>query len=138
MYSIIENIFSLSRNFVLIILIFICINSLIGYLSKKKFSALNLRYNTFGLVISVIQLIIGIMFYCTINWLNEYSHDNLNFIKKSDYKLLTISDLLINLTSVFLIFMGWSIHIRQFNSRKKFIRILIFYGLGFILLIRTV
>jgi hypothetical protein len=138
MYSIIENIFSFWRNFVLIILILICINSLMGYLSKKRFSTLNLRYNTFGLVISVIQLIIGIIFYLIINWLNEYSTDNLNYIKNSDYKLLSISGLLINLASVLFIFMGWSLHNRQFDSRKKFVRIFVFYGLGFLILIRTV
>jgi len=138
MYSIIQNIFSFWKNFVLIILIMICVNSLIGYLSKNVFSSRDLRYNTFGLVISVIQLIIGVIFYFIINWLNEDSPDNLNYIKNSDYKLLSIRGLLINLASVLFISMGWSLHNRQFDSRKKFVRVLVFYGLGLLMLIRTV
>ena len=118
MHSIIEEIFYFFKVFVQVILGMILISSLIGF-KKKKFSVSHLRYNTFGLVISFFQFAISIIFFITNNFLNQSLFNNIFF----------------GFLPVLFIFLGWTIHNKQFDDRKKFMSISIFYGIGLLLLI---
>ena len=96
----------------------ILIYSFGSFFLKKKFNSSHLRYNTFGLVISIIQLILGIIYI----FMNDPN------------KLLIMKSMIDVISPVLFIFMGWSLHNKQFDSRKKFLRIFFFYGIGFLLL----
>jgi uncharacterized protein YacL len=93
-------------------------NSVFKFLKKKTFNSNDLRYNTFGLIFLLIQSVIG-----TIYLFTSFSFELL-LIKKTVYII----------TPVLLVFLGWSLHKRQFESRKKFFRIILFYGTGLLLM----
>lgn len=101
-----------------IILAMILIYSLAGIFLKTRFNSNHLRYHTFGLTFSIIQLVLGIIFIFTFN----------------PFGFLIIKNIFSVITPILFIFLGWSLHNKQFDSRKKFIRIFIFYGLGLFLL----
>ena len=61
----IETIFYFWKIFVKIILIVVLISSLKSVFFKKQYNLNNLRYNTFAMVISVIQLLISLIYYFT-------------------------------------------------------------------------
>ena len=117
-FSIIETVFYFWTSFLQIILAMILIYSLAGLFLKTKFNSNHLRYHTFGLIFSIIQLILGIIFIFTFN----------------PFGFLLIKIIFSVITPVLFIFLGWSLHNKQFDSRKKFLRIFIFYGLGLFLL----
>ena len=117
-FSLIETIFYFWSSFVQIILVMILIYSFASFFLKKKFNSSHLRYNTFGLVISIIQLILGIIYI----FMNDPN------------KLLITKSMIDVISPILFIFMGWSLHNKQFDSRKKFLRIFFFYGIGFLLL----
>ena len=117
-FSLIETIFYFWSSFVQIILVMILIYSFASFFFKKKFNSSHLRYNTFGLVISIIQLILGIIYI----FMNDPN------------KLLIMKSMIDVISPILFIFMGWSLHNKQFDSRKKFLRIFFFYGIGFLLL----
>jgi len=112
---VIETIFYFWKIFVQIILIVVLISSLKSVFFKNQYNLNNLRYNTFAMVISVIQLLISLIYYFTTYEIN--------------YNLF--KPILKNITPALLIFLGWSIHNNQKKSKKKFLRIIIFYGIGF-------
>lgn len=117
-FSLIETIFYFWSSFVQIILVMILIYSFGSFFLKKKFNSSHLRYNTFGLIISIIQLILGIIYI----FMNDPN------------KLLIMKSMIDVISPILFIFMGWSLHNKQFDSRKKFLRIFFFYGIGFLLL----
>ena len=55
-------------------------------------------------------------------------------IKNSETRLYLIERPIANIISVILITIGWSLHTRQFDSSKKFLRITLFYSIGLIIL----
>ena len=59
-------------------------------------------------------------------------------MKNAESRLYLIEHPLINIIAIILITMGWSMHKRQSDSSKKFLRIGLFYGLGLIFLISRI
>ena len=114
MYSTTETIFFFWKNFVQIILIMILILSISNILLDKKYKLTHLRISTFGLIVSFIQFIMSLIF---------------GFLKiNRNFDLL--KNIMLSFLAVVFIFIGWSIHTRQNNSRKKHFRIFIFFFIG--------
>ena len=103
MYSTTETIFYFWKNFVQIILLMILILSTLNILLDKKYKALNFRINTFGLIISFIQFIMSLIF----------------SLLKINRNFDLLKNIILSFLAVVFIFIGWSIHTRQNNSRKK-------------------
>ncbi len=108
-----EYIINFWSNFVKIILTLIFVISIFGFFFKKIYNHNHLRYFTFGLVASLIQLFLSLL-----------------LLFSKDFGLLNFKKQIIYFGSVFLIFLGWKYHNNSGDSRKKFLRIIIFYGLG--------
>ena len=49
-----------------------------------------------------------------------------------------LPDPLINIISILLISLGWSVHKKQSDPGKKFLRIILFYGLGLLLVLMRI
>ena len=59
-------------------------------------------------------------------------------MKNPESRLYLIEHPLINIIAIILITMGWSMHKRQSDSSKKFLRIALFYGLGLLFLLTRI
>ena len=138
MYAILKTVHSYWAFLVLILLIGIVINSLIGRFSGRLFSSKDLRISLLGLIFSHIQLLIGFILYFVSPWFDQFSQLGMEIMKNPESRLYLIEHPLINIIAIILITMGWSMHKRQSDSSKKFLRIGLFYGLGLLFLLTRI
>tara|TARA_B100001113_G_scaffold132550_1_gene108564 strand:- start:1 stop:438 length:438 start_codon:yes stop_codon:yes gene_type:complete len=137
-YDVIKTVHSYWAFLVIIILTLIVINSIIAKFSGRAFNTKDLRLSLFGLIFSHIQLLIGLILYFTSPWFNQFYQIGMDLLKNAESRLYLIEHPLINIVAIILITLGWSLHKRQLDSSKKFLRIGIFYGLGLIFLLSRI
>ncbi len=138
MYAIIKTVHSYWAFFVLIILILAILNSIRGKVSGKDFGVKDLRISLFGLIFSHIQLLIGLILYFISPWFYQLSSMGMEVMKNAESRLYLIEHPITNILAIILITLGWSLHKRQSDSSKKFLRIALFYSLGLVLLISMI
>ncbi len=124
---------------VLAVLIFAFINALMGLLSKREFTMhKDLRISLFALILSHIQLLIGlILYFVSANGLNALQTSGMGGLN-SAARLLAVEHPFVNILALVLITMGWSKHKKKEASNAKFKTITIFYGLGLLLILSRI
>ena len=138
MYSILKTVHSYWAFFVLTILFIAILNSLIRMISKKSFNSTDLRISLFGLIFSHIQLLIGLILYFISPWFDQWSSLGMGVMKNNESRLYLVEHPITNILAIFFITIGWSLHKKQSESSKKFLRISLFYGFGYILLLSRI
>ena len=139
MFALIQKVHSFWAIFVLIILVIAILNSFIGRSKGNKFSVKDLRISLFALIFSHIQLLIGLIIYFASPWYDKW--DSLGIVKiMKDPKIrfYLVERPIVSIIAIALITMGWSMHIRQNLSSKKFLRIGLFYTLGLFLFLTVI
>ena len=137
-YDVIKTVHSYWAFLVIIILTLIVINSIIAKFSGRAFNTKDLRLSLFGLIFSHIQLLIGFILYFTSPWFNQFYQIGMDLLKNAESRLYLIEHPLINIVAIIFITLGWSLHKRQLDSSKKFLRSGMFYGLGLIFLLSRI
>lgn len=137
-YDVIKTVHSYWAFLVIIILTLIVINSIIAKFSGRAFNTKDLRLSLFGLIFSHIQLLIGFILYFTSPWFNQFYQIGMDLLKNAESRLYLIEHPLINIVAIIFITLGWSLHKRQLDSSKKFLRIGMFYGLGLTFLLSRI
>ena len=110
------------------------LNSLLGVFSKKSFKAFDLRITLFSLIFNYIFLIIGLFVFIS-NFLLLFWDSNNKFIVEQNHFLFYISTHLLNLLTILILTIGWSLHKKSKVSLKKFLRVLGFYSIGMIIIL---
>ena len=124
---------------VLLVLIYAVFNALMGKIKGKDFESKDLRISLFGLIFSHFQLLIGLMLYLVSPWFNQWSKLSVvNLMSNSQIRFYLIEHPSLNIIAIVLITVGWSLHQKQIDPGKKFLRIAIFYGLGLLLTITRI
>tara|TARA_A100001011_G_scaffold98077_1_gene103284 strand:+ start:4134 stop:4583 length:450 start_codon:yes stop_codon:yes gene_type:complete len=120
----------------LLVLIYAVFNALIGKIKGKYFESKDLRICLYGLIFSHLQLLIELILYFKSPWLNQWSKLGIvNVIFNSQIRFYLVEFPLVNIIAILLITLGWSVHKKQSDPGKKFIRIILFYGLGLLLML---
>lgn len=117
---------------VVIILIAAVINALIGYAGKKEYSAKDFRVSLFTLIVSHIQLLLGLILYFVSPRFSDWSELGGKVMSDSVSRLYLVEHPLINIIAIVLITIGYSKHKKKLTSSPKFKTILIFYTLALI------
>ena len=138
MYAVLKTVHSYWAFLVIITLTFIVINSVISKFSGRAFNTKDLRISLYGLIFSHIQVLIGLILYFVSPWFDQFSQLGMSIMKNAESRLYLIEHPLINIIAILLITLGWSLHKRQSDSSKKFLRIGLFYGLGLIFLLSRI
>tara|TARA_B100001113_G_scaffold230937_1_gene189672 strand:- start:681 stop:1115 length:435 start_codon:yes stop_codon:yes gene_type:complete len=138
MYNILKTVHSYWAFFVLTILFIAILNSLIRIISKKSFNSTDLRISLFGLIFSHIQLLIGLILYFISPWFDQWSSLGMGIMKNNESRLYLVEHPITNILAIFFITIGWSLNKKQSESSKKFLRISLFYGFGYILLLSRI
>lgn len=139
MYSLLKNIHSYWAYLVLLILILGILNAIAGKIKGKDFESKDLRLSLFGLIFSHIQLLIGLILYFVSPWFSQWSDlDVKGVMNDAQARLYLVEHPFTNILAIVLITMGWSLHKRQSDPGKKFLRIALFYGLGLLLLLSRI
>ena len=126
------------NQFVLFVLVAAIVNAFIGRYMGKEFSVKDLRISLFGLIFSHIQLLIGLILYFVSPWFDQWASIGIGVMKDPQTRLYLVEHPITNIQAIVLITMGWSMHKRQFESSKKFLRIILFYSLGLLLLLSRI
>ncbi|GMN09721.1 hypothetical protein MTsPCn9_17640 [Croceitalea sp. MTPC9] len=134
--EIIQNLHSYLAYVVLAILVLAVINAFMGWLGKKEFQFdKDLRISLFALILSHIQLLIGLVLYFTsANGLKAIQTLGMGGLN-APARLLALEHPFINIIALALITIGWSRHKKKMEDAAKFKSIAIFYGLGLLLIL---
>lgn len=113
---------------------FAIFNAFIGKSKEREFGAKDLRISLFGLIFSYIKLLIDLILYFLSPWFDKLRVFGMGMMKDAQTPLYLFEYPI----AIALITMAWSMQKRQVLSSKKFLRILLFYSLGLLLLIRRI
>ena len=139
MYSLLKNLHSYLAYLVLLVLILSILNAFIGKIKGKDFESKDLRLSLYGLILSHIQLLIGLILYFVSPWFNQWSNLGVGGVMKAaQARLYLVEHPFTNIIAIILITIGWSLHKRQSDPGKKFLRISLFYGFGLLLLLSRI
>ena len=138
MDSTIKTLHSYWAYLVIIILIAAVINALVGLFGKKEYGAKDFRVSLFTLIVSHIQLLIGLILYFVSPKFEQWSIMGSEVMKTAGVRLYLVEHPLINIIAIVLITIGYSKHKKKLTSISKFKTILIFYILGLVCLLSRI
>ena len=118
----------------LLLLVVTVLNSLIGWSSKKEFTAKDRKIALFGLIATHIQLVVGLILY----FVSPLGKAALGNVSDAALRLTSLEHPLTNIIAIILITIGWSKHKKATTSVAKFKCIAIFYGLGLLLILSKI
>ncbi|MBT8287101.1 MAG: hypothetical protein KJO00_03720 [Bacteroidia bacterium] len=136
MYTTLKYLHSYWAFMVLIVLIIAVVNAILS--RNKNYSEKSFRIALFGLIVSHIQLILGLVLYFLTPMFDLWNTMGGGVMKDANARLYLVEHPLVNIIAIVLITIGYSKHKKKEASDKKYKTILVFYGLGLILLLSRV
>jgi Na+/H+-dicarboxylate symporter len=133
-----KNVHSYWAYLVLAILIFAVVNAVIGVAKKKKFTDKDLRVGLFALIVSHIQLLIGLVWYFMSPWFSALTEDAGAVMKEKSLRLLAVEHPVMMILAIIFITIGWSKHKKRTTDNAKFKTFAIFYGIGLLLMLSKI
>lgn len=138
MYETVQILHSYWAYLVLLIVFLATINALVKFIGKKNFIDNDLRISLFALIVTHLQLLIGLVLYFV-------SPLGLNAIKQNGMGGLTsfarqmsVEHPFVGILAVILITIGFSRHKKRNTASGKFKTLAIFYTIGFILILSRI
>jgi len=139
MYETVQFIHSYWAYLVLFMLLIASFNAIIGFATNKEYSATNFRLALFTLIVSHIQLLIGIVLYFVTPYFKAWSTEGMGGVMKdSVLRLYNVEHPLIMIIAIALITIGYSRHKKKLTSRPKFKMLAIFYGFALIAMLSRI
>ncbi|XMO87703.1 hypothetical protein AAFN75_05320 [Algibacter sp. AS12] len=139
MYDVVKSLHSYWAYLVLVILTIAAINAIIKFLGDKEYEANDFRKSLFTLIVSHIQLLIGLVLYFVSPRLQLFSESGMGEIMKDSVnRLYLVEHPLINIIAVALITIGYSKHKKKLTSKAKSKMIAIFYTIALLLFLSRI
>lgn len=139
MYNTIQTLHSYWAYIVLLILILATLNALYKTFADKEYEAKDFRISLFTLIVSHIQLLIGLVLYFVSPRLSLFSESGMGEIMKDSVnRLYLVEHPLINIIAVALITIGYSKHKKKLTSPSKLKIIAIFYTIALVLFLSRI
>ncbi|WP_213520820.1 hypothetical protein [Nonlabens sp.] len=132
MYSILKSAHSGWAYLLLLVLLIAAINAISGYFGKKEFGNKDFSLALVGLIVTHIQLLIGLALYFTPENLGRWEGFEMS---NSPIRLLLIEHPLMMIIAVALLTIGYSKHKKKIVSNGKFKMLAIFYSLAFLVVL---
>jgi hypothetical protein len=134
MYQFIQKFHSGWAYVALLLLIIAVVNALLGFSSKKEFTARDRKIALFGLIGIHTQLLVGMILY----FVSPLGFRSLGQMADKALRLTSLEHPLINIIAIALITIGWSKHKKLVTSASKFKTFSIFYGIGLLLILSRI
>ncbi|MEZ7494767.1 hypothetical protein QO206_04675 [Leeuwenhoekiella aequorea] len=140
MYTTVQFVHSYWAYLALIILTITTINVLVSYFSGKEFGARDFRLALFTLIVSHIQLLIGIVLYFVspLGAKAIASEGMSAAMKDPNLRLYVVEHPLAMILTVVFITVGYSKHKKKLTSKPKFKLLAIFYTLALIVMLSRI
>ncbi|OGS81314.1 MAG: hypothetical protein A3G95_07880 [Flavobacteria bacterium RIFCSPLOWO2_12_FULL_31_7] len=110
------------------------INAFLGLSSKRNFTKNDRSLSLVALILSHIQLVVGLVLWVT----SPLGKDAMSQMSNAAMRLTAVEHPLINIIAIVLITIGWSKHKKEESSNGKFKKIGIFYGVGLLLILSRI
>lgn len=123
---------------VLVILLLAVVKAFIGLLAKKDYDAKAFRISLFTLIVSHIQLLLGLLLYFTSERFSLWSEMGGEVMSNSLARLYLVEHPLINIIAVALITIGYSKHKKKLTSTPKYKTIAVFYVIALVLFLSRI
>ncbi|AUC21462.1 hypothetical protein BTO15_04760 [Polaribacter sejongensis] len=123
---------------VLAILIFTVFNAITGVIKKRIFTDKDLRLGLFTLILSHIQLLIGLGWYFMSPWYKALKANGGEVMGDKAARLLAVEHPLMMIIAIVLITIGWSKHKKKTEDTAKFKTFAIFYGIALLLILSRI
>ena len=133
-YSIFQHLHSGFRYIVFLLVLVAIIQSLMGWLGKKRYTELNRKVNLFALISAHTQLLIGLILY----FLSPFVQFNSDTMKNSVTRYFTVEHWVGMIIAIALITIGHSKAKKIETSEGKHKTIAIFYIIAFLVIIGTI
>ena len=133
-----KNVHSYWAYLVLAILIFAVINAILGLSKKKQFTDKDIRIGLFALIVSHMQLLIGLAWYFMSPWFSALTEDTGAVMKEKSLRLLAVEHPVMMVLAIVFITIGWSKHKKKTKDSAKFKTFAIFYGIGLLLMLSKI
>lgn len=130
----IQSIHSTLAYAVLAVLVIAVINAFLGLSAKRNFSSNDRSLSLVALILSHIQLVVGLILWAT----SPLGKDAMSQMSNAAMRLTAVEHPLTNLIAIVLITIGWSKHKKEESSNGKFKKIGIFYALGLLLFLSRI
>jgi hypothetical protein len=134
MYEFIQKLHSGWAYLAFLLLVVAVVNSLIGLLSKKEFTAKDRKIALFGLASIHTQLLIGLILY----FVSPLGLSSLGQMSDKALRLTSLEHPIMNIIGITLITIGWMKHKKLTTSESKFKTFSIYYGLGLVLILSKI
>lgn len=138
MYETVQFIHSYWAYLVVIMLLIATFNGIIGFAANKEYSATNFRIALFTLIVSHIQLLIGIVLYFTSGNMARWEGGMSEVMGNDTLRLYLVEHPLMMIIAITLITIGYSKHKKKLTSRPKFKMLAIFYGIAFLVVLSRI
>ena len=123
----------------LIILIVAVVNAIIGLTANKEFKDKDLRISLFTLIVTHIQLLIGVLAFFTTSQFTFLKDKGMGAaMKEPEIRLVIMEHPLMMILAVVLITMGFSKHKSKTTDSAKFKTISIFYGVALLFVLSRI
>lgn len=123
---------------VLLMLLFAVVNAFMGISKKKNFTDKDVRIGLFTLIVSHIQLLIGLGWYFMSPAYKALKENGSEVMGNSASRLLSVEHPLVMIIAIVLITIGWSKHKNKTEDAAKFKTFAIFYGLALVLIVSRI
>lgn len=138
MYDIIKVLHSYWAYLVLLILVLATFNAIIKFFGNKEFHAKDFRISLFALIVTHIQLLLGLfLYFVSPNGLKNLTANGMGGLD-SYSRLLAVEHPFIGILAVVFITIGYSKHKKKLTSRAKFKMLSIFYTIGLLLVLSRI
>ncbi|MDO7171037.1 hypothetical protein [Mariniflexile sp. AS56] len=138
MYDVVLKLHSYWAYLVFIVLIIAVVNALLKVFGDKEYEPKDFRIALFTLIVSHIQLLIGIILYFVSPRFDLWAEMGGEVMKNSIARLYLVEHPFVNIIAIALITIGYSKHKKKLTSQAKLKPIAIFYSLGLVLLLSRI
>ncbi len=140
MYTTLQFLHSYWAYLVLLIVTLATFNALIGYFAKKEYNPKDFRISLFALIVSHLQLLLGlVLYFVSPLGLKSISNNGMGAVMKdSELRLNAIEHPMIMILMVVFITIGYSKHKKKLVSTPKFKMLAIFYTIALILMLSRI
>ena len=140
MYTTMQYLHSYWAYLVLLIIVLATLNALAGFFSKREYGAKDFRISLFALIVTHLQLLIGLVLYFVspLGLQNIMNSGMGEVMKNSEFRLYAVEHPFIMLLTVIFITIGYSKHKKQLLSHKKFKTLAIFYTIALVLMLSRI
>jgi L-asparagine transporter-like permease len=138
MYDIIKVLHSYWAYLVLLVLVLATFNALIKFFGNKEFHAKDFRISLFALIVTHIQLLLGLFLY----FVSPYGFKNISTNGMGGLdpfsRMLAVEHPFVGILAVVFITIGYSKHKKKLTSKPKFKMLAIFYTIGLLLVLSRI